>query len=342
MNYFSLHNITKRFRNAHSDVLSGISLELKKGEILALLGKSGCGKTTLLRAIAGLEELNDGEFVLNNTTLNSSKVFIQPEKRRIGLVFQDYALFPHLTALENISFGLGALPKKERAVKAQLYLEKVGLQNMGNYYPHELSGGQQQRLALARTLATEPLLLLLDEPFSNLDDTLKKEMRMVVRDIIDSFGITTIVVTHDANDAFALADRVAVMQDGQLIQVGTSLDIYKYPKSEYVARLTGSVNVLNAVAVESNRVQIENSIIQIEPQKLVINQRYKLVIRPENVQLSSKGSVDAVVKAVSFLGAYYEILVAVGNCRLLVHTKDSRFLVGEKVKLEFLEIFICE
>ena len=192
-------------------VVRGLSFNLPRGIIGCLLGPSGCGKTTVLRCIAGFEAVRDGEIWLNGQLVSSRAVLVPPERRRIGMVFQDYALFPHLTVARNVAFGLHALPESEQTRRAGECIEAVGLSGIAGKYPHELSGGQQQRTALARALAPRPDLLLLDEPFSNLDVNLRERLGQEVRDVIKRFGITAVLVTHDQNEAFAIADEIGIM-----------------------------------------------------------------------------------------------------------------------------------
>ena len=210
-------------------VVNNLSFGLNKGVIGCLLGPSGCGKTTVLRCIAGFEPIGEGEILLNGVRVSSSGFLLQPEQRHIGMVFQDYALFPHLTVISNVIFGLHYMSRTERSERAAEMLEIVGLKDVANSYPHELSGGQQQRVALARALAPKPDLLLLDEPFSNLDVNLRERLSLEVREILKSQGTTAILVTHDQNEAFAIADEIGVMQHGEIIQWDSAYNLYHRP-----------------------------------------------------------------------------------------------------------------
>lgn len=249
MAIIELNNISKRYRNADTYAVDGVSFSLEKGEILALVGESGSGKTTLLRLIAGLEHPNSGSIELGGDVIVSGRKSLPTNKRKTGMVFQDYALFPHLTIFENVAFGLKGLNKKETEQRVHETIKLTGLKEDVKKYPHQLSGGQQQRVALARALAPRPELLLMDEPFSNLDTILRDQVREEVRQIIKAMGITAILVTHDTKDAFSTADKIAVMLNGKLLQLDTPDNLYNNPNSSYVAELFGkSNNVVATVA----------------------------------------------------------------------------------------------
>ncbi|WP_144372070.1 ABC transporter ATP-binding protein [Vogesella urethralis] len=226
-------------RYGSKTVVSDMSFALQQGEIACLLGSSGCGKTTVLRCIAGFEPLSGGDIRLAGRVIASPQQQVPAHQRQIGMVFQDYALFPHLTVGENVGFGLGKLPRAEREQRVLAMLEVVGLAAYARAFPHELSGGQQQRVALARALAPQPKLLLLDEPFSNLDVDLRERLSREVRDILKSQGTTAILVTHDQNEAFAMADKVGVMHEGRLQQWAPPYELYHEPASRYVADFIG-------------------------------------------------------------------------------------------------------
>jgi len=229
-----------------TSVIEDLSLSVHEGELLTLLGPSGCGKTTTLRLIAGLERPTGGTVRIEGEPVAGSEgdAFQPPEERDVGVVFQEFALFPHLTARENVAFGLADRPEAERERRVDDLLELVGLTDHGGKYPEALSGGQQQRVALARSLAPEPRLLLLDEPFSNLDVDLRVEMREEVRRILKAAGVTAVSVTHDQEEAMSISDRVAVMYDGQLEQVGTPERVFQHPRSRFVASFLGHASFL--------------------------------------------------------------------------------------------------
>lgn len=209
--YVDINNLSFKYDNSKENVLDDFSLEIAQGDIVAILGQSGCGKSTLLRLIAGLEAPSNGEIIINNRIVVDNSVFVQPENRGVGMLFQDYALFPHMTVIQNIGFGLHKLSKRERKSRINEVLELVNLKGYENRYPYELSGGQQQRVALARAIAPKPAILSMDEPFSNLDADLRSKIRMELRDIIKKENITCIFVTHDRADVDAISDKVVLL-----------------------------------------------------------------------------------------------------------------------------------
>jgi iron(III) transport system ATP-binding protein len=220
-------------------VIRNISLKLKQGTIGCLLGHSGCGKTTVLRAVAGFEDVIDGEILMEGKIVSKKGWSLAPERRHIGMVFQDYALFPHLTAFENVAIGLWKLEQSQRIKMVSNVLDTVHLGDVQTSYPHELSGGQQQRVALARALARMPKLLLMDEPFSNLDINLREKISMEVREILKKYGITALIVTHNQYEAFAMADEIGVMKEGEVQQWDTAYNVYHKPVNQFVADFVG-------------------------------------------------------------------------------------------------------
>ena len=238
-------------------VLRDLSFVLNAGDIGCLLGPSGCGKTTVLRAIAGFEPITGGEIVLNGERVSAPGFIVPAEKRRIGMVFQDYALFPHLNVAANVGFGLHGQSRTERNKRVEELLQTVGLEGSGKAYPHELSGGQQQRVALARALAPCPNLLLMDEPFSNLDVELRERLSLEVRDILKQQGATAIIVTHDQHEAFAMGDMIGVMHDGEIQQWDKAYNLYHLPKNRFVADFVGQGVLLPGKVLDANQVEIE-------------------------------------------------------------------------------------
>lgn len=238
-------------------VLRDLSFALNAGDIGCLLGPSGCGKTTVLRAIAGFEPITGGEIVLNGERVSAPGFIVPAEKRRIGMVFQDYALFPHLNVAANVGFGLHGQSRIERNKRVEELLQTVGLAGSGHAYPHELSGGQQQRVALARALAPCPNLLLMDEPFSNLDVELRERLSLEVRDILKQQGATAIIVTHDQHEAFAMGDMIGVMHDGEIQQWDTAYNLYHLPENRFVADFVGKGVLLPGKLLNANQVEIE-------------------------------------------------------------------------------------
>ncbi len=239
--------LTKRYAPHGPAAVDGLDLEVRQGEVLCLLGPSGCGKTTLLRLIAGFERPDAGSVEVAGKVVASDRVMVRPEHRRIGFVFQDFALFPHLTVLDNVAFGLRG-SREEKRERAAEVLALVGLTVFDSRFPHQLSGGQQQRVALARALAPQPHILLLDEPFSNLDASLRGSTRDEVRAILARSGITAVMVTHDQEEALSFGDRIAVMRDGKVQQVGTPEEVYFHPSTAFVASFLGRTNLLRGLA----------------------------------------------------------------------------------------------
>ena len=233
----ALERVTRRFGSV--EAVSATSFCVERGEVVALLGPSGCGKTTLLRLIAGFEAPDAGRVTVAGEDVAGAGRWVPPERRRVGMVFQDYALFPHLTVTQNVAFGL---PRKERSARVPMLLALVDLCGLGDRYPHELSGGQQQRVALARALAPAPEAILLDEPWSNVDPHLRSELRDEVAAILRPLGVTVVLVTHDREEAFSLADRIALMRDGVIEQQGTPEELYQAPASRWAAEFVGAAN----------------------------------------------------------------------------------------------------
>jgi iron(III) transport system ATP-binding protein len=238
-------------------VLNDVSFQLAPGQIGCLLGPSGCGKTTALRLIAGFEKLDSGEIRIGGEAVAGTHWSLPPDQRQVGLVFQDYALFPHLSVAANVAFGLSGLSNEQRALRVQQMLKLVGLSREAASWPHQLSGGQQQRVALARALAPKPRLLLLDEPFSNLDVELRETLSLEVRDILKHEGTTALLVTHDQHEAFAMADVIGVMNDGVIQQWDTPYSLYHQPANRFVADFIGQGVLLPGTVLNSHQVEIE-------------------------------------------------------------------------------------
>lgn len=295
-------------------VVRGVTLDVPEREFLAILGASGSGKTTLLRSIAGYLRPTSGTITVDRQLVAGPHTFVPPEKRRIGVVPQEGALFPHLDVAGNIAFGLSH-DKKHAHARVEQMLEMVDLQGLGKARPHELSGGQQQRVALARALAPEPALVLLDEPFSSLDAALRSEVRTQVRALLREIGTTTIVVTHDQEEALSLADRVAVMTDGRIEQIGSPWSIYEAPASLDVARFVGDLVELPVRAIEGTQAQTALGLVQLagdDPLTSALTAATRLVLRPEQLVLvadrrvgeatSDERGTRGVVKSISYHG----------------------------------------
>jgi iron(III) transport system ATP-binding protein len=303
----TLHNL--RHRYAARETFAGLDLALAPGSICCLLGPSGCGKTTVLRCIAGFERLSEGSIRIDGATVSSAAEHLAPERRRVGMVFQDYALFPHLSVERNVAFGVcDDAVARERA--AQL-LEVVGLAGMGKRFPHELSGGQQQRVALARALAPQPRLLLLDEPFSNLDVALREQLAVEVRAILKAAGTTAVFVTHDQNEAFALADEIAVMNDGCIQQLDSAYNLYHRPANRFVADFIGQGVFVEATVLDAQRLRIElGEVRSATPIVLpgatappATGSRVDVLLRPDDVVHDDASPVQASVMQRAFRGA---------------------------------------
>lgn len=249
MSKVELTHITKDYPGGVRAV-DNLSLTLGDGEIVALLGPSGCGKSTVLRLIAGFETPNEGLIRINGASVAGNGTWVEPERRGVGMVFQDYPLFPNKTVAQNIAFGLHRLPKAEIPRRVAAVLGQVNLSECAGRFPHQLSGGQQQRVALAQALAPRPAVLLLDEPFSNLDASLRYDLRLEVREILKNAGTSAIMVTHDQKEAFAMADRVGVMNNGQIEQIGTPATLYGEPRTPFVARFLGHSALLEGVVYD--------------------------------------------------------------------------------------------
>ncbi|TVR96391.1 MAG: ABC transporter ATP-binding protein [Rhodospirillales bacterium] len=240
----AVRELSKRFAGTPGPVVDALDFEVCRGEIFALLGPSGCGKTTTLRLIAGFERPDRGQVILAGNDITAAP----PERRGIGIVFQDYALFPHLSVLDNVAFALRGRPRKIRRQQALKWLEFVGLADCAKRLPHALSGGQQQRVALARTLAAEPGIVLLDEPFSNLDTALREATRMELRGLLKAAGTSAILVTHDQSEALSVADRIALMRHGSIEQIGTPEAVYRTPRTRFAAEFLGNTNLITGEA----------------------------------------------------------------------------------------------
>jgi iron(III) transport system ATP-binding protein len=263
--------------------VDGVSLDVAEGDVCALLGPSGCGKTTMLRLLAGFEAPDGGCIVVGGDIVAGGRTFVAPERRRIGMVFQDYALFPHMTVAQNVAYALGrGNARAARDTRVGEVLELVGLGDLGARHPHELSGGQQQRVALARALAGTPKVVLLDEPFSGLDAALRARVRQEVRGILLAAGVTALFVTHDQEEALSLADHVAVMRDGRIEQVGTPEEVYGRPASRWVAEFLGEADVLPGT-VDDGWVDCELARV---PAEGVASGAAEVLVRPESVALS--------------------------------------------------------
>jgi iron(III) transport system ATP-binding protein len=302
----TVDQIKKQFPSQSQPVLQNISFNLREGELLGLLGPSGCGKTTLLRIIAGFDHPDTGTIKLDNTVVSNGNVNLPPEQRNTGMVFQDYALFPHLTIEDNIAFGLKtrqkSLSKSEIKQRVQETLAMVNLSGLEKRYPHQLSGGQQQRIALARALAPKPSLILLDEPLSNLDVQVREKLRHEIRNILKASGIAGIFVTHDQEEALAISDQIAVMRQGKIEQIGSPETIYAHPASRFVAEFVTQANFVPAKR-EGSYWKTEIGDWDIQESKNY--QEAELMLRQEDIKLKPEQNAPVVIAERHFLGREY-------------------------------------
>ncbi|MGE5946330.1 MAG: ABC transporter ATP-binding protein [Betaproteobacteria bacterium] len=339
MAQLELNGVVQRY-GKHT-VVDGVDFRLESGRIACLLGPSGCGKTTLLRCIAGFEEIAGGEIRVRGEIVSRPGMRVAPEKRRIGMVFQDYALFPHLKVEENVAFGLGRMAPDEAHLRVRQLLATVGLHGQGDKYPHELSGGQQQRVALARALAPRPELILLDEPFSNLDVGLRERLSLEVRDILKREGSTAILVTHDQNEAFAMADEIGIMYEGRLQQWDVPYNLYHRPANRFVADFIGQGVLLPGIVAGGTNVEMELG-------KLVSDTPVEcsetctdcadgcdvdVLLRPDDVVHDDASPLQAEVLHKAFRGAdiLYTLRLASGTEVLSLVPSHHDHAIGEKI-----------
>lgn len=322
--------------------LNGVDLEMKPGEFYTLLGPSGCGKTTLLRMIAGFNSVDGGEIYFDDKLINH----VEAHKRDIGMVFQNYAIFPHLTVAENVAYGLKAkkVPRDEIDKRVDEALDLVQIKQLKNRKPNELSGGQQQRVALARAFVIEPSVLLMDEPLSNLDAKLRVQMRTIIKKLQRRLGITTIYVTHDQEEALAISDRIAVMKDGNIMQVGSPEQIYKKPENTFVA---GFIGVSNFIGCEIDGADAKNAVLEIKGEctlntSLRVPYSGKGIIsaRPEQLFFDETKGLSGKITLSTFLGDFIEYEIELDNgetLQLNEYTKDVHEVRpdGERVKVNF-------
>lgn len=325
-----LSGISKHFPPLPA-VVKDLSFQLESGELLTLLGPSGCGKTTTLRLIAGLEQPDSGSLRIAGREMNG----VPPEKRGVGLVFQEYALFPHLNVLHNVMFGLVDMSREQRLERAREVLSIVGLAIFETRMPHELSGGQQQRVALARALAPRPALLLLDEPFSNLDARLRQTTRTEVRQILRKTGTAALLVTHDQEEALAVSDRIALMRSGKIEQIGTPREVYCHPRTAFVAHFLGQSNLISGVS-DGQRAETILGHIPLNypttPHKPVT-----LSLRPEELKLLHEQTNEGVLATISnkqFAGRDTLYTVMIGQTEILVLDTNNTWKESSAVRVK--------
>ncbi|MBR9883189.1 MAG: ABC transporter ATP-binding protein [Oceanospirillales bacterium] len=317
-------------------VLHSVSFSIEQGEIACLLGPSGCGKTTVLRAIAGFIEPERGQIRIDGEAISSAEAVVPPERRGMGMVFQDYALFPHLTIADNIAFGLKGHSRAEKQALVAEVLELVELPDLGKRYPHELSGGQQQRVALARALAPKPRLLLMDEPFSNLDADLRRQLSAEMRRILKRQKIAAIMVTHDQQEAFTISDRLGVLSAGRVQQWGTPEELFYQPATPEVAAFVGKGVLVDGVSLGPDRLNCELGELEFAEPFTVdgeSNQPLKLFLRPGDIQLTQEGGVAAEVLSCEFQGSQtlYRLQLNSGLVLEACESGMHRYPIGERL-----------
>ena len=332
-----LDNLTKEYNG--QVVLKGIHLEINEKEFVTLLGPSGCGKTTTLRIMGGFEEANGGTVLFDGQDISG----LPPYKRELNTVFQKYALFPHMDVFDNIAFGLKIKKMDKETIKHKVnrMLDLVGLAGFGQRNINQLSGGQQQRVAIARALVNEPKVLLLDEPLGALDLKMRKTMQIELKNIQQEVGITFVYVTHDQEEALTMSDTIVVMNEGQIQQIGTPIDIYNEPENRFVAQFIGESNIIEGIFVKDYLVEFDGKQFECVDKGFDDGQDVDIVLRPEDLDIVEvgKGKIEGVVTSIVFKGVHYEIIVETKDRDYMVHTTDISE-VGKKVNLDFWPVDI--
>jgi iron(III) transport system ATP-binding protein len=340
----TIKGLTKRYGNVAA--VRGLDLQVKPGELVALLGPSGCGKTTTLRLVAGFVEPEAGEIWVGDRCLSSPTMVVPPERRRMAMIFQSYALWPHMTVARNVAYGLrwGGIAKADRERRVKDILRVVQLEGYGSRYPGELSGGQQQRVAVARALVVEPEILLLDEPLSNLDANLREEMRFEIRRLHETFGITTLYVTHDQAEAMVISDRVAVLQTGRVVQIGTAEELFETPRTRFVAEFIGKTNLIDAMAEDSGYVRRGSFRLRLAESSLSPGTPVVVSIRPHQIEISPEGrssgagpnAFAGIVRRASYLGDAVDYQVEIEDSGIVLRVAGPvppKARAGQKVRL---------
>ena len=331
--FLRLDNISAAYDKG-ATIVNDVSFTLNEGELACLLGPSGCGKTTILRAISGFQELSHGAISLAGDVISNTGSITPPEQRNIGMVFQDHALFPHISIADNVGFGLKDLSKADKQERVSTLLDLVGMREHESKYPHELSGGQSQRVALARAIAPRPRLLLMDEPFSNLDTELRESLGYEVRSLLKELGITAIMVTHDQGDAFALGDKIGVISQGKLMQWGSSFRLYHAPQSRFVANFIGSGvfiagQLLGDNSVKTQFAELNGEVINVDNQDKDVD----ILIRPDDVKVDNNSAVKGKITRKAFKGAQtlYTIETSNGDSLMSLVSSHDDYELGDTV-----------
>ncbi len=342
----TIRGLTKRYGDVAA--VRGLDLQVKPGELVALLGPSGCGKTTTLRLVAGFLKPEAGEIWVGERCLSSATTVIPPERRRMAMIFQSYALWPHMTVAQNIAYGLrfNGVPRGERERRVRDMLRVVQLEGYGSRYPGELSGGQQQRVAVARALVVEPEILLLDEPLSNLDANLREEMRFEIRRLHETFGITTLYVTHDQAEAMVISDRVAVLQAGRVVQIGTAEELFEQPRTRFVAEFIGKTNLVDGIAEGPNTAARGNLRLRVASGDLEPGAPVVISIRPHQIEMAPSeptmptvpdaNALTGTVRRASYLGDAVDYQVQLEESDVVLRVTGPappHARVGERVSL---------
>jgi len=328
MKMLSIKNLKIEYGN--NIVLENFNCFVKGNKILVILGPSGCGKSTLLYSISGLLNPSEGEISLNEKILFSKKnnINILAEKRKVGFVFQDYSLWPHMTVFQNIAYPIKVAKKDKKRIYSNVteLLEIVKLSHKIDSYPSELSGGEKQRVAIARAVASNPLIMLLDEPLANIDASLKSQMLNLIKEVNEELRIPMIYVTHDQKEAFEIADKIIVMNDGKISQEGTPRDIYNFPKNKFTANFIGNNNMMKCCHLNCN--------------KFNYNSNDLLVVRPENIIISDEGSYVGEIKKITYKGHCYSLKIGFKGNSIVANVKHDNYKIGDHIRFDFENIHI--
>jgi len=337
MSALVIKNLNCFYQENH--ILKELHLDLQDNEIVCLLGESGCGKTTLLRAVSGLQNELSGQICINSKVVQSDTINMPPEERKVGLIFQDYALFPHLNVFDNVAFSLLKMTKQEKKKRVEKMLALVQLSDFALRFPHQLSGGQQQRIAIARALAYQPELMLLDEPFSNLDQHVRFQLIKEIRSLFKKHALSALFVTHSKEEGFAFADKIALMRSGKIIQIGAPQQLYSQPNSRYVADFMGQSNYIDVQVEATNTLNSDFGLILSKSAfNYLPGTALQLLLRPEQLVLNLVADGRAVITDIDFLGALQKFTVCCKDKLYSVqqHNQQQEYCIGDRVELSIL------